>query len=101
MQGTPPDRIDEILLILRGHTTMLNRQSDALSILTEMSVRQAVGNPVPDEYLPTFIEDMSSLMSYIDYLKSSSCQTAARFWPVTPPKLKEGVLDGLTDPVRS
>ena len=62
-------------------------------------MRQSIGNPVPPEYRAILIKGLSSLLSYLEYLKDSSCSVSALSWPLTMLQVEDRVLQGLTDPV--
>ena len=76
-----------------------DRILEDLSVLTEMSVRQSVGVPVPPEYRATLIKNFSSLLAHLNYLKARSCPISALAWPFTMLEVEDRVLHGLADPV--
>ena len=76
-----------------------DRTLEDLSVLTEMSVRQSVGVPVPPEYRATLIKNFSSLLAHLNYLKARSCPISALAWPFTMLEVEDRVLHGLADPV--
>ena len=76
-----------------------DRILEDLSVLTEMSVRQSVGVPVPPEYRATLIKNFSSLLAHLNYLRARSCPISALAWPFTMLEVEDRVLHGLADPV--
>ena len=84
---------------LRQVTEGQKRLIATVSGLTEMSVRQSVGNPVPDEYQAALIGSLPSLLAELAYLRSSSCPIASLLWPRTKTEVEERVLNELKNPV--
>ena len=93
---------DAVLRELKKLTEGQNLLTEAVSVLTEASVRQSAGSPVvPDKYQAMLIGDLESLLIQIKYLcQSSSCQlTRLVVGRLTTAHVEDRILDGLTQPV--
>jgi archaellum component FlaC len=69
-------KVDGIEKKVDGLKKQFDGLNDKVSVLTEMSVRQSVGNPVPNEYKAELLGNLSSLLAHMTYLKASSCSHA-------------------------
>ena len=85
----------------RGSTVQLEQNSlmSTLDTMMQLSARQAAGGKLPGDFQSVLLTGLPSLMSYLEYLKRSSCSLFILRCLETPEQRQDRVLAGLSEPV--